>query len=349
MAEANKSQGEQYADNIHNKNNEQTEGSTELLQIKPLRHIMSRYYPEQEYVVDGIVPEASITILSGTSRSYKTYTLLHMATSVASGTMMFGTFATRQTGVLIIDEENGERLLQKRLFQLGSASDLPVHFLSFGGFNTSDTYIGEVLRACKKNDIKLIIIDSLIRIHSGDENSAKDMSKVFKQLRRFTENGIAVLVTQHNRKQGAYGGNTGDEMRGSSDIMAAVDSHIGVVRKNKWYLTFTQTKQRYDEELDPFEIKVNATHATFNFEYLGTTKSSADTSELIWGAIEQLLTNNESLSQKQLLANLADMGVGTNEHKLRELLRRWVNEGALPQPHAGDGNTKLYHLGRADG
>ena len=310
---------------------------------------MSNRYPEQEYVVDSLVPEASITILSGTSRSYKTYTLLHMAISIANGGALFGKFTTQQGGVLVIDEENGERLLQKRLLQLGVQGDLPVHFLSFSGFKTSDEHISEVLTACKEKDIKLIIIDSLIRVHGGDENSAKDMSKVFKQLRNFTEKGIAVLVTQHNRKQGAYSGGTGDEMRGSSDIMAAVDSHIGVVRKNKWYLTFNQTKQRYDEELDPFEVKVNATPNTFEFEYLGPIKGNGDSVDVIQSAVEQLLNDCGSLNQKQLLTSLSEMGISINEHKLRDLLRRWVNEGALPQPIAGDGNTKLYHLGRSNG
>lgn len=334
---------EQYKADVNIKNSEATE-SYKPLEVHSLEQVMNNHYPEQEYVVDGIVPEASITILSGASRSYKTYTLLHMATSIASGKMLFGKFATQQAGVLIIDEENGERLLQKRLFQLGSSMELPVHFLSYSGFITTDKYISEVLKVCLEKGIKLIIIDSLIRVHSGDENSAKDMSKVFKQLRQFTEKGVAVLVTQHNRKQGAFGGSSGDEMRGSSDIMAAVDSHVGVVRKNKWYLTFTQTKQRYDEELDPFEVKANVTPTTFDFEYLGQIKGSEDTAEVVKSTIEQLLSDNKQLNQKDLLTQLNSSGVAINEHKLRELLRRWVSEGSLPQPYAGDGNTKLYHL-----
>jgi len=328
-------------------NTEETKNNS-ALNVSSLEQVMNRHYPEQEYVVDGLIPEASITILSGTSRSYKTYTLLHLAVCVAQGKMLFEKFATQQTGVLVIDEESGERLLQKRLYQLGAPMELPVHFLSFSGFDISDKYIEQVLNICNEKGIKLIILDSLIRVHSGDENSAKDMSKVFKQFRQFTENGIAVLVTQHNRKQGTNAISTGDEMRGSSDIMAAIDSHIGVVRKNKWYLTFNQTKQRYDEELEPFEVKANVTPTTFEFEYLGKLKGSEDTTDIVQSSIIQLLTTYETLNQKQLIEKLAEMSVSINEHKLRELLRRWVSEGTLPPPYSGDGNTKLYHIGNPD-
>ena len=82
------------------------------INIKQLDELMSQDYPDQEYIVDRLVPASSITILSGQSRSFKTYTLLDMALCVASGRPLFGQFATQETGILIIDEENGERLLQ---------------------------------------------------------------------------------------------------------------------------------------------------------------------------------------------------------------------------------------------
>ena len=97
------------------------------IKIKPIDELMGQYYPEQEYIVDRLIPDASITILSGTSRSFKTYTLLEIAISVAKGEPLFGQFETLHGGVLVIDEENGERLLQKRLYQLGATVDLPIY------------------------------------------------------------------------------------------------------------------------------------------------------------------------------------------------------------------------------
>lgn len=314
------------------------------ISIKPLDQLMGQYYPEQEYIVHRLIPDASITILSGASRSFKTYTLLETALSVAKGVPLFEQFATQQTSVLVIDEENGERLLQKRLHQLGATANLPIYFAALQGFRLADEQIDNVLMSCRTYGIRLIIIDALIRIHDADENSAREMSKVFRKLRRFTEAGVSVLVTQHNRKQGMNSTGGSNEMRGSSDILAAVDSHVGVVRKNKWYLRFDQTKQRYDVELEPFEVKVLIDGDDFRFEYLGGSEPAIDKAEMLRATVTQLLTDHGQLRQKDLLTELGKLGVKTNEHTLRPLLEIWAAEGLIAPPSSGPGNTKFYSL-----
>lgn len=305
---------------------------------------MARDFPEQEYIVDRLIPASSITILSGQSRSFKTYTLLEIALAAAQGEPLFGQFNTQKTGVLIIDEENGERLLQKRLKQLHAAEDLPIYISSFGGFQLDDSHVDQVLNFCSENNIGLVIIDALIRVHGADENSARDMSKVFQKLRAFTKQDVAVLVTQHHRKMGTMNTGAGNEMRGSSDILAAVDSHVGVSRKEKFYLTFTQEKQRYDVELDPFQVKVNVDEDNFSFEYLGLFRKPLDNSAILLPAVIKLLTEHGRLLQVELLEKLGEQNVATNEHELRRLLKQWVAEGALPQPIKGRGNSKYYSL-----
>lgn len=311
---------------------------------KSINQLMNHRYPEQEYVVDRLIPASSITIFSGQSRSFKTYTLLEIALSCAKGTPLFGEFNTQQTGVLIIDEENGERLLQKRLKQLDAEDSLPIFISSFGGFHLDDTHIDHVLEFCIEKNIQLIIIDALIRVHSADENSAREMSKVFQKLRKFTKHDIAVLVTQHHRKMGTMSMGAGNEMRGSSDILAAVDSHVGVARKEKFYLTFSQEKQRYDIELDPFQVKVNVDDDSFTFEYLGVFRRPTEKSALLLPAVTELLKEHGQLRQIDLLGKLAERNVATNEHELRKLLGRWVAEGTLPSPIKGLGNSKFYSL-----
>lgn len=315
--------------------------------FKTIDQLMSQHYPDQEYIVDRLIPASSITILSGQSRSFKTYTLLEIALAAAKSEPLFGQFNTQRTGVLIIDEENGERLIQKRLKQLHADDDLPIYISSFGGFQLDDSHIEQVLNFCTENSVGLVIIDALIRVHSADENSARDMSKVFQKLRNFTQQDVAVLVTQHHRKMGTMNTGAGNEMRGSSDILAAVDSHVGVARKEKFYLTFTQEKQRYDVELDPFQVKVNVDEDNFSFEYLGAFRKPLDKSAILLPAIIDLLGEHGQLMQGELLEKLAEQNIATNEHELRRLLNRWVAEGALPQPIKGRGNSKYYQLEEA--
>lgn len=310
--------------------------------FKRINELMGTTYPKQEYLVDRLVPDGSITILSGQSRSFKTYALLEIALSVASSKPLFNNFNTQQTGALVIDEESGERLLQKRLKQLNADKELPIYISSFAGFKLEDEHIERVVKFCEEKDIRLIIIDALIRVHSSDENSAREMSKVFQKLRIFTKHSIAVLVTQHHRKAGAVNMGAGNELRGSSDILAAVDSHIAVSRKDRFYLTFTQEKQRYDVELDPFQVKVNVDENSFSFEYLGIFRKPLNKAAILFPEVQKLLSEHGQLMQSELLSKLLENGVTTNEHGLRELLSRWVAEGTLPEPRKGQGNSKLY-------
>jgi hypothetical protein len=54
------------------------------------------------------------------------------------------------------------------------------------------------------------------------------------------------------------------------------------------------------------------------------------------------------MSQKAIIAGLADLSIPANEHKVRQLLNRWVAEGLLEPPRTGtNGNTKLYRLNEA--
>lgn len=314
------------------------------MQPKSINELMSQHYPEQEYIVDRLIPDGSITILSGQSRSFKTYTLLEIALSVAKAEPLFGQFKTQKTGVLIIDEENGERLLQKRLRQLGKEMiDLPIYISSWSGFHLDDGHINSVLEFCETNKIGFIIIDALIRVHSADENSAREMSKVFLHLRSFTKANIAVLVTQHNRKAGTNYGGGANEMRGSSDILAAVDSHIGVVRKENTLLSFTQEKQRYDVELGTFKVRVRATKDSFQFEYLGVFTNPPEKSLVLLPIVISLLTEYGQLNKSELLEKLMKRDdVAINEHSLKDLLQIWVGDGSLPQPTKGKGKAKYY-------
>jgi len=307
-----------------------------------LEDLMNRNFPQEEWLVDRILPEEAITILSGPPASYKTWVLLDIAIAVSSHKPLFGKFKTSQAGVLIIDEENNPRILQKRLFMLQATADLPIYFSNSPGFKLNDENVDLAILNCQAYGIKLVIIDSLVRIHASDENSAGDMAAVFDHLKRFTVKGITVLVTHHNRKPGANRSYTGSEMRGSSDILAAVDSHLALSRKDR-QLVFHQTKQRGEEELEPFQIVANIDKYSFAFEYQGKLEVREDKVQAIQNAIVMLLTDNGKLMQKELLALLEDTGVKTNEHKLRTVLGAMVAEGVL-QETAGSGKTKLYSL-----
>lgn len=303
---------------------------------------MHKNFPPQKWLVDKLVPDAAITIFSGAPASCKTWITLHTAISVARGEPLFGEFATNQSGVLIIDEENSQRLVQERLFMLGALADLPIYFSPQPGFVLSNESVAETLAECATRDIKVIIIDSLVRIHVSDENSSGEMAAVFKQLRKFTAQDITLILTHHNRKPGVNADSGLNAMRGSSDIPASIDSHIAISRR-KDSLVVHQTKNRYAPELGKFEVQISADDDSFRLIYEGEVNISDKKRQMLRDTILKQLSVTPEQLQKELLASLKSSGTKINEHKLRELLEELIEEELIKEL-PGSGTSKHYSL-----
>jgi len=65
----------------------------------------------------------------------------------------------------------------------------------------------------------LLIWDSLIDFHDGDEQSAKETRRFMKHFRALANAGATVIILHHTGKT-----ETSQDYRGSSDIKAAVDT-----------------------------------------------------------------------------------------------------------------------------
>ena len=61
------------------------------------------------------MPAEAIVAISGLPSAYKTWLILCLAIEVARGGVLFDKFVTTKTGVLIIDEETGERWMKQRV------------------------------------------------------------------------------------------------------------------------------------------------------------------------------------------------------------------------------------------
>ena len=67
-----------------------------------------------------------------------------------------------------------------------------------------------------------MIVDSFIRFHAADENSATEMGRVMTDLRALANAGATVVLQHHKPKA------EGTQYRGSSDIKAGVDVAFAV-------------------------------------------------------------------------------------------------------------------------
>ncbi len=223
--------------------------------ILPISELLEKNLPPISWLIDKLVPEEAITILAGMSGSFKTWLVMDMAISIATGKEFLNIYNTKQTGVLIIDEESGERLYSERFKNLTDLSEIPIYLLSMSGFVVNDKSVKEMVEICKEKGIGLVIIDSMTRVNRGDENSSKDIALFFSKLQAFTQESISVLIIHHNRKPGLGGYDASSDMRGSSDIRAVVDIQLAVRRIGlSESIEVRQAKCRYGKELSPFKL-----------------------------------------------------------------------------------------------
>lgn len=262
--------------------------------ITSLDDLLSREFPPVEWLVNKLVPDKGLVALSGLPGSYKSWITQHLALAVSTGTPLFDNFTTQQGNVLIIDKENYLSLVQKRFKLLGALPGLGIYFWEKEFFIEDEEMIKEICDFIKQKKIRLVIMDSLIRIYRNkDENSSNDIAEVFRQLRRFQEVEAAIIFTHHHRKQSIMGKNIAAEsMRGSSDILASVDCHLSV-DKTEEGVKITQTKLRQDMAIKPFKVRIDSEESRVEFIYCGETEEAKEKVEQAKEDIYQVLEEGE--------------------------------------------------------
>lgn len=227
----------------------------ELLTVSAVLNMPESEKPQ--FLVSGLIPEKGITALSGHPGCGKSWFMLSMAQSIATGEPFLNLFNTKQANVLVIDEESGIWEMRRRMKLLSYPEDTPVFFYSQNGFKVDDEDDIELLtKTIKDESIGLVVIDPFVAVHSGVENSAEEAQAVMEQLQVLNEAGAAVLFIHHHRKGGI--GNTGHSLRGSSAFSGRLDSHITVENVEETTttkaLSVEHVKSRRGKNIDSFQV-----------------------------------------------------------------------------------------------
>jgi hypothetical protein len=303
-----------------------------------ISELLHKEFAEQEWLVEGLVPCNAVTIFSAAPGSLKTRTLLHLAVVAAKGEPLFGEFPTKQSGVLIVDEESGEYLLNQQLRQMGADDSLPILYRSFQNFKLNSENIELIKDDCRRYELKVVIFDSLIQIHNKNENEATDMAPVMNFLKQLAETGLTVLVIAHDRKTGINGRMGNSDLRGSSAILGGVDAHISML-KRKDRLTIEPTKLRHGLLHEAFEVIVTGDKDSCTFEYQGSVKAAK--AFALKSAIKAQVQENGQLNQQDLLSRLNESGFKVGMSKLRDILNDMDTDKEIDW-YKGTGKEKIY-------
>jgi len=187
----------------------------------------------------------------------------------------------------------------------------------------------------EKNDIKVILIDSLIDIFQGSENDAVHAAKNFDFLRQIFPDTLVILLHHESKpnEQFATKKSPGNRMRGSTNVFNELSGQIAISVPNfnqPANLIVEHGKMRRGKKLNAFEIKMDIVDDVF---HQGETKVVGFTyiKEVIFAEmaldeareaiLEFLGDHNDWVSGPELKDALKERGVGKTalEDALKQL------------------------------
>jgi hypothetical protein len=205
----------------------------ETFPARLLRELIHLDIPDPTFLVENWVPSGAMSFIVGDSEAYKSWFADLMGMSVAAGVPFLDKFPTVQAPTLIISEENGiaEDKRRVKLLSRGHAIDVegvPCHMASDASFSFDDPVRYLALRRyIDQHAIRMVILDSFVRVHRRKENDAGDMNALYQdKMKPIMKDGVALVFLHHRRKAQIVPGaaqptGDSDEIRGSGDIRAA--------------------------------------------------------------------------------------------------------------------------------
>lgn len=210
--------------------------------MTPLKVVRVAHIPPApeggRWLVEGLVADQAVGVIGGIPKTGKTWLGLDLAVAVAAGVPALGRFPVRRPGtVLLYAAEDPPETVRERVAGIAEAAGVDLERLPVGLITEPalrldlDADRDRLVDTLARLRPRLLLLDPLVRLHRGDENSSADMSELLGFLRQMQRQyATAILLVHHVRKSGA--GDTGQALRGSGDLHAWGDSNLYLTRQD---------------------------------------------------------------------------------------------------------------------
>ncbi|MGE3271203.1 MAG: AAA family ATPase [Chloroflexota bacterium] len=264
---------------------------------------------EPEWIARPYVARGAITEVAGKLKaSGKTTWLLGLCRQVLAGEPFMG-FPTVATGAVYLTEQAGASF-RAALARAGllEREDLSILFWSRARGLDWPVIVQAAVAEAQRRGFSLIVVDTLPQFSgvTGDsENSAGAALDAMKPLQEASAEGLAVIVSRHERKGG---GDVGESGRGSSAYSGAVDVVLSIRRaegQSRESVRVIHALSRFDDT--PAELVVDLVDG--EYRALGTRQDvkAQEARTLVLGLLPSVA--DEAITTKAILEQLADAGV----------------------------------------
>jgi hypothetical protein len=189
-----------------------------VLQILDTRKLLTSEPPPLDWLAEGVFCRGKLTLFGGREKRGKSLVALALAVCMASGGGEVAGIRVKPGRVLLVDAENGEREIHRRLRAMGLA---PKHaenlvIAEARGFELRE-HLYVVADLARRHRVDLVTLDSFRSLWHGDERDEAEVAAALDPVRDLahgTETGFSLV--HHAQK-------AGEEYRGSSAIGACID------------------------------------------------------------------------------------------------------------------------------
>lgn len=210
--------------------------------------------PPPSFLIDDLLPAAALAAVYGPAKLGKTFVVLDMALSVASGRPFFGHHVRRGSVVYVIGEGRAGMGQRWRAWKAahGVSYGMRFYVLPRAVQLLEPRHMVEFRKELDLLDEPpaLVVFDTLARCFvGGEENSARDMGVAVNALDTLKEQtGATMLVVHHTNR-------AGEEERGSGSLRGAVDTMMSLKEENE-SLTLTCVAQKDAAQFAPISIRL---------------------------------------------------------------------------------------------
>jgi hypothetical protein len=309
-----------------------------------------------QWLVDGIIVDGGSTMIHGLPGNGKSLIAMDLALAAAEGRKWLGAYEIAPQPVLYVDEDgNNDRELNARLLTFGAkAENTRLYFLLHKGFKiTCEGRRRDMIAWCQERGIRLVIFDSLTRLHDLAEGSADEMKQVNRAIKDYTLAGISVVILHHSSKRGRAA-------RGSGEIESGYDAIYRVEKADAATFHIQNVKARsvgvngvwsgcsvsvgQDED---GRLTLDGSQPLPGEEEVAVVDKAAAKRDKMREGVLRLLEENDELTETAMAERLGNSS--RDKDAFKELLAEMVADESIEHEKRGKGNWYwLTESGDAD-
>jgi RecA-family ATPase len=229
---------------------------------RPLHLDMNNPPAPPEFIVEPILERGAVTLFAGDSGAGKSIVCADWATSILLGKSWLG-HAVKRGKVLVIDNENAARLVDRRLRMLGMTNEALKSLLYFSRLGVqlgSGTWLEQTLGEIEEFKPDLIVLDTASSTTTAIANDGDSVARLYATVLRPLAGFDRAVLVQHHERKPQYGAprDSRNAVLGSvhwrtqSDTMLSIERKGEVVqhgRIKKFDILLTMPKNRDGETL----------------------------------------------------------------------------------------------------